>query len=142
MRIGESVPEQISSSAAHGSEGELVPEQVSPSIVYDSDDDYGGASEDDNRDGHHLRMTDVPVAGDDHQDVPVTENDCQDALVTDDGHQDVLVADNDHQDVPVTGDSHQEQSPPVAFPMVDSDACRYPRRSHQPPQRYADYVAH
>ena len=73
MRIGESVPEQISSSAAHGSEGELVPEQVSPSIVYDSDDDYGGASEDDNRDGHHLRMTDVPVAGDDHQDVLVTK---------------------------------------------------------------------
>ena len=107
---------------------------ASPSMVYDSDDDYGGAPEDDNRDSHHLRMTDVPVAGDDHQDVPVTENDCQDALVTDDGHQDVLVADNDHQDVPVTGNSHQEQSPPVAFPMVDSDARRYPRRSHRPPQ--------
>ena len=105
---------------------ESVPEQIVSPTVHDSErksleqiappiiydlEDDDGVPEQGKGNSHHPHIADVPVAGDDHQDVPATV------------------------------DGHQERSPPVAFPMADSDTRRYPGRSHRPPQRYADYVA-
>ena len=77
----------------------------------------------------------MPVTSDD-QNIPAASND-QDVPVT--GNDQGVPATSNDQDIPITGNDYQDS---VSRESNDDQEHRYPRRSHRPPQRYADYVAY
>ena len=153
MRVGELTQEQIISPTLCEAEAGLVQKQITSPTIHDSeynhngDEDSGGSQPIDRTDNNDQ---DVPATGN-NQEVPIPGND-QDVPVASDGQNipatsNVPVTSNDQgvpatsndQDIPITGNDYQDT---VSRESSDDQEHCYPRRSHRPPQRYADYVAH
>ena len=147
MSVRELTQGQMISPTPCEAEAGLVRKHITSPTIHDSEDNYNGDEDSggsqpidraDNNDQEVLitgNDQDVPIISDD-QNIPAASND-----------QDVPVASNDQgvpatsndRDVPITGNDYQDT---VSRESSDDQEHRYPRRSHRPPQRYADYVAH
>ena len=162
MRIGGSSQDEITVPVSHDSPSDVVCEQSTLPTVHDSEDDFIDDNENSNVEGDRLEehcshstdavTTSVEIDSDLHQDAvnaPSVGNDSDHQDVSSANVQQtqhVIPEEHDHGD----GDSLQLEKvtsvPPIgsADGITHSDAGlhHYPRRSHRPPQCYADYVLH
>ena len=157
MRMEGSSSDRITASHTASKDAACEP-SVLPT-VHDSEDDFIEDSVNNNTEGdmleeHCSHSTDAVIKGDmleehhsDSTDAATTPLEVDSDLYQDPTQQE-LPKEHDHvnSDSPQLAMGDITSVPPTgssdAITHTDADLHRYPRRSHRPPQRYADYVSH